>query len=184
MSARTTAGWAAQQRRAFRAGLLPALIVLAAVTLGPAIYLVVTSLTPLTPVNPDTAFDFSDPLGNYQAIVATAEFWHSVWVQVELSLVTVVAQLLAGLGLALLLDRPSRFLEALRTGFLVPMVLPPIVVALIWKVIYTPDISPLYYAAGLLHLAMPSLTSSVDFALMSRSPSSSPTPGSGCHTPS
>ena len=98
MAARATAGWAAQQRRAFRAGLLPALIALAAVTLGPAIYLVVTSLTPLTPVNPDTAFDFSDPLGNYQAIAATDEFWHSVWVQVELSLVTVVTQLLAGLG--------------------------------------------------------------------------------------
>ena len=140
-----TAGWAAQQRRAFRAGLAPALIVLTAITLGPAVYLIVTSLTPLTPVNPDTAFDFSDPLGNYQAIVATDEFWHSVWVQVELSAVTVATQLLAGLGLALLLDRPSRFLEALRTGFLVPMVLPPIVVALIWKVIYTPDISPLHH---------------------------------------
>ena len=33
-------------------------------------------------------------------------------------------------------------LEALRTVFLIPMVLPPIVVAIIWKVIYTPDISP------------------------------------------
>jgi multiple sugar transport system permease protein len=145
LTARAAAGWAAQQRRAFRAGLLPALVALAAITLGPAIYLVVTSLTPLTPVDPDTAFDFSDPLGNYRAIVATDEFWRSVWVQVELSLVTVVTQLLAGLGLALLLDRPSRFLEALRTGFLLPMVLPPIVVALIWKVIYTPDISPLHH---------------------------------------
>ena len=47
------------------------------------------------------------------------------------------------------------------------MVLPPIVVAVIWKLIYTPDISPLYYAAKLLNIAMPSLTSSVDFALIS-----------------
>jgi multiple sugar transport system permease protein len=58
-------------------------------------------------------------------------------------------------------------IEVSRTFFLVPMVLPPIVVAVIWKLIYTPDISPLYYAAGLLHVAMPSLTSSVDFALIS-----------------
>jgi multiple sugar transport system permease protein len=47
------------------------------------------------------------------------------------------------------------------------MVLPPIVVAVIWKLIYTPDISPLYHVAGFLHLALPSLTSSVDFALAS-----------------
>jgi multiple sugar transport system permease protein len=152
-----TDGWAAQRRRAFRMGLLPALIVLAAITVGPALYLVITSLTPLTPVNPDTAFDFSDPLGNYQAIVATDEFWRSVWVQIELSAVTVVTQLLVGLGLALLLDRPSRFLEALRTGFLVPMVLPPIVVALIWKVIYTPEISPLHHLLAWLGLPIHSL---------------------------
>jgi multiple sugar transport system permease protein len=150
-------GWAAQQRRAFLAGLMPALIVLAAITAGPALYLIVTSLTPLTPVNPDTAFDFSDPLGNYQAIVGTDEFWRSVWVQVELSSVTVVTQLLAGLGLALLLDRPSKFLEALRAGFLVPMVLPPIVVALIWKVIYTPDISPLHHLLAWLGVPIHSL---------------------------
>ena len=157
MTSRAAAGWAAQQRRAFRLGLLPALLVLAAVTLGPAIYLVVTSLTPLTPVNPDTAFDFSDPLGNYRAIIATDEFWNSVWVQVELSVVTVVTQVLVGLGLALLLDRPSRFLEALRTGFLVPMVLPPIVVAIIWKVIYMPDISPLHHLLAWLGLPIHSL---------------------------
>ncbi len=69
--------------------------------------------------------------------------------------------------LALLLNVPSRFVEFARTFFLIPMVLPPIVVAVIWKLIYTPDISPLYYAASLLHIAMPSLTSSVDFALIS-----------------
>jgi multiple sugar transport system permease protein len=45
------------------------------------------------------------------------------------------------------------------------MVLPPIVVAVIWKLIYAPDISPLYYAAQALHFTLPALTSSVDFAL-------------------
>jgi multiple sugar transport system permease protein len=67
--------------------------------------------------------------------------------------------------LALLLHTQSRIVEFARTFFLIPMVLPPIVVAVIWKLIYTPDISPLYYAAGLLHVTMPSLTSSVNFAL-------------------
>jgi multiple sugar transport system permease protein len=165
LAARTVVSWAAQQRRAFGLGLLPALLVLAAVTLGPAIYLVVTSLTPLTPVNPDTAFDFSDPLQNYRLIVATEEFWRSVWVQVELSVVTVVTQVLVGLGLALLLDRPSRLLEAIRTGFLVPMVLPPIVVAIIWKVIYTPDISPLHHLLSWLGMPVHSLITDASTAI-------------------
>ncbi len=56
-------------------------------------------------------------------------------------------------------------MEIARSFFLIPMVLPRIVVAVIWKLIYTPDISPLYYVAGLLNVTMPSLTSSVDFAL-------------------
>jgi hypothetical protein len=42
-------------------------------------------------------------------------------VQVELSFVTVVLQLLAGLGIALLLDKSSKLLETIRTGFLVRM---------------------------------------------------------------
>ena len=77
--------------------------------------------------------------------------------QIELSVVTVATQLAAGLGLALMLDRPSRFLEALRTGFLVPMVLPPIVVAIIWKILYTPDISPLHHLLAWLGLPIHSL---------------------------
>ena len=64
--------------------------------------------------------------------------------QIKLSFWTVLLQLLIGLGLALLLNVKSRLLEALRTVFLIPMVLPPIVVAIIWKVIYTPDISPMH----------------------------------------
>ena len=86
--------------------------------------------------------------------------------QAKLSFWGVLFQVLLGMLLALLLHTQSRFFEFARSFFLIPMVLPPIVVAVIWKLIYTPDISPLYYAAGLLHLAMPSLTSSVDFALI------------------
>ncbi|HUB16337.1 MAG TPA: sugar ABC transporter permease [Acetobacteraceae bacterium] len=156
-ASRRADGWQAEQCRSFRMGLAPALIVLAAITLGPALYLLVTSLTPLTPINPATAYDFSDPLGNYREIIATGEFWHSVWVQIELSVVGVAAQIAVGLGLALLLDRPSHLLEALRTGFLVPMVLPPIVVAIIWKVLYTPDISPLHHLLAWLGVPVRSL---------------------------
>ena len=142
-----TRGWIREQRRARWWGLAPALIVLALVTLAPAIWLIVTSLTPLTPTRPGS-LDFSEPWQSYQLAFTSPEFGRSVWVQVELSAVTVTMQLLIGLGIALLLDRPSKLLETVRTGFLIPMVLPPIVVAIIWKIIYTPAISPLHRLAA------------------------------------
>ncbi len=142
---RAAGGWAAQRERAFLLGLYPALVVLAAITLAPSLYLLVTSLTPLSLVRPaETAWNFSRPGGNYVGLIGDDRFINSVGVQIRLSLVTVAFQLLAGLGVALLLNVRSRFLEAVRTAFLIPMVLPPIVVALIWKVLYTPEISPVH----------------------------------------
>jgi multiple sugar transport system permease protein len=159
------ADWAAERRRAFVLGLAPALIVLAAITLAPAVYLVVTSLTPLNLVNPQSAGDFSDPALNYREAFADPRFVNSVWVQAKLSIATVVSQLLLGLGVALLLNARSRFLEAIRTTFLVPMVLPPIVVAIIWKVLYTPDISPMHRALAWVGLPISSLITNPDTAL-------------------
>ncbi len=138
---------------------------LAAVTLGPAIYLVVTSLTPLTPVHPASALDFSHPPGNYRQALFGSSFLHSVGLQVELSVITVGLQTAVGLGLALLLNVESRFMEAVRTGFLVPMVLPPIVVAIIWKIIYMPGVSPLYGVLGFFHIPLGSLITTPSTAL-------------------
>ena len=56
-------------------------------------------------------------------------------------------------------------LEALRTVFLIPMVLPPIVVAIIWKVIYTPDISPMHWLFRALGWNVPALITDPDWAL-------------------
>lgn len=157
--------WEGQQRRAFHLGLWPALIVLATITIAPAIYLIVTSLTPLNLALPETRNDFSDPLLNYRDLVDDERFINSVWVQVRLSVVTVVAQLLIGIAIALLLNVKEKSFEAVRTIFLIPMVLPPIVVAIIWKVIYTPDVSPMHRALEFIGLPVSSLITNPDMAL-------------------
>jgi multiple sugar transport system permease protein len=161
----TLPDWRREQARGFALGLIPALIVLAAVTLGPTIYLIVTSLTPLDPVHPHSASDFSDPSGNYRALINDVRFRNSLWVQLKLSTATVAFQLAIGLGVALLLNARSRFLEAVRTTFILPMVLPPIVVAVIWKVIFTPDVSPMHHALAAVGLPVRSLIANPDWAL-------------------
>ena len=127
----------AERRRFNRLALAPSLIVLFVIAGLPAIYLVVTSLTSFQLVNPGSSTDFSAPLRNYRLLPDDPRFVNSLWVQAKLSFWGVLFQVLLGMLLALLLHTQSRVVEFARTFFLIPMVLPPIVVAIIWKLIYT-----------------------------------------------
>ena len=146
--------------------LWPSFIVLIVVTLAPTIYLFLTSFTPLDLTRPETSWDFSNPFGQYQIILEDKRLHNSWWVQAKLSFWTVLIQMILGFLFALLLNVKSKLLEALRTVFLIPMVLPPIVVAIIWKVLYTPDISPFHWAIdGVFGIMSPSMITSPDLAL-------------------
>jgi multiple sugar transport system permease protein len=134
-------------------------------TIVPFLYLLVTSFTPLNLTMPHTAWQLDDPLVNYRILAEDERFRQSVWVQAKLSTVTVLSQLLIGLLLALLLNVPSSFVAGFRTVFLVPMVLPPIVVAIIFKVLYTPDISPVHQLFAWLGRPFPALITHADWAL-------------------
>ncbi len=131
----------------------------------PTVFLLVTSLTPGALVTPGSLGDFSEPFRNYQLLGGDTRFINSLWVQARLSLYSVVLQVLLGTGLALLVHSGQGRWQALRHLFVIPMVLPPIVVAVIWKLIYTPDISPIYLAASALGVALPSFTTNFNFAL-------------------
>jgi multiple sugar transport system permease protein len=156
-----------QQHRFFAFCVAPSLAVLALITLLPALYLLATSFTQLNLTRPETQWDFSQPLESYRQLWSDSRLHNSVWVQIKLSFWTVLLQLLIGLLLALLLNMRTRLIEALRTVFLIPMVLPPIVVAIIWKVIYTPDISPMHGIFRELGWNVPALITDPNWALTS-----------------
>ena len=157
--------WDDTRRRSFLLGLAPALLVLAGITLAPGLYLFVTSLTPLNLTLPDTAWDFSEPQINYVELWEDPRFSHSVIVQAKLSVATVLLQLAAGLGFALLLDRGTAIRRFARSALLVPMVLPPIVVGIIWRVMFTVDISPLHRAAAWLGMPIRSIVTDPGLSL-------------------
>jgi len=133
------------------------------VTVLPLLYLVVTSFTPLDLTNP--ASRRWAGLTNYRQLAADARFWNSVWVQAQLSFWTVSLQMIIGFAIALLLNGRLRFLELVRAAFIIPMVLPPVVVALIWKILFTPDISILDWTLGLLGLPQPAWLADPKLAL-------------------
>ena len=144
-----------QRTRFFWILLSPALGVLAVVTVVPFLFLFSTSLTPLNLARPATWWDFGAPLANFLELLSDHRFINSLGIQVRLSVFTVGFQLLLGLGAALLLNSRLRFVEAIRSLFIIPMVLPPIVVAIMWKVLFTPDISVLNWALGVMGLPQP-----------------------------
>lgn len=154
-----------QRRRFYSNLLLPALAALMVVTLLPTIYLVLVSLTPLDLARPETHWDFSRPFAQYENVLNDSRLHNSLWVQAKLSFWTVLLQVVLGFVFALLLNVSSKVLMALRTVFLIPMVLPPIVVAIIWKVLYTPDISPFHWATEALGFVVPSLITDPNWAL-------------------
>ena len=63
---------------------------------------------------------------------------------------TVTLELGVGLGLALLLSAETKLIQFIRSSFLMPMAIPPLVVGLIWKSLYNVDFGVIPYYLKLL----------------------------------
>ena len=129
---------ARQERRFALALFLPALVVLAATTTAPLVYLAWTSLMRI---------DLSMPwlsgfagAGNYVKMGDDPRFWSSLVLTVIYTASTVVLQVAVGLSLALLVLRIPRGQAAARIAAILPIVLAPVVVGLFWRtLVLAPD---------------------------------------------
>lgn len=157
--------WQAREQRTLALFLAPALVTLVLVTTLPLLFLFAVSLTPWNLARPGT-FRLGG-FANYGEVVRDGRFWHSLGVQAKLSAITVSVQLLVGLGIALLLNARLAFEEVARALFIIPMVLPPVVVAIVWKVLFTPDISLINWVLGLVGLPEPAWLGDPSIALWS-----------------
>jgi multiple sugar transport system permease protein len=145
---------------------MPCVIWLAAMTIGPGLFNLVASLTPSNLTWPGSAWDFSEPFANYELMREDSLFLNSLWVQARLTFWSVLFQMLMGFGIALILNLNTPLYRRLRTVFLVPMVLPPIVVAVIWKLLYDQQTSPVYWVLSALGFNdLVSLTTNPEWAL-------------------
>jgi raffinose/stachyose/melibiose transport system permease protein len=78
-------------------------------------------------------------LQNYQTLLATPAFWLAFRQNMAWMLAAVVVPVVIGLGLAILVTRsPLRGKVLFRAVYFVPQVLSSVVVAVIWRWIYTP----------------------------------------------
>ncbi|MFC5828352.1 carbohydrate ABC transporter permease [Nonomuraea insulae] len=122
-------GTVAEKIRTFAFFGAPGLFVYACFVLAPILISLGYSLTNHNPFNPPTRFV---GLRNYLVLFTDAEFLTSLRVTTILTVIVVIVPNVAGLGIALLLDRRSWFYNAMRTVFFTPMVLSSVVVSIVW----------------------------------------------------
>jgi multiple sugar transport system permease protein len=72
-------------------------------------------------------------LKNWIEMFQTPDFWHACLVTAQYTVATTGTEMLAGLGLALLLVRESRFTKILRIVLIFPLMIAPVIATLIWQ---------------------------------------------------
>ena len=87
--------------------------------------------------------------GNYIDFLSDPAFWNTFRVSITYTALTVVLELLLGLGIALLLRRPTRFHNAVSIMLLLPLMTAPAIAALMWKLMTNPSFGILSYLVGL-----------------------------------
>ena len=143
--------------------LAPALTILAALTLFPTLYMFMASVQRVS-ADPAVPRVFVG-LDNFLRMTTDSQFHVGLLNTVIFTACAVTVEFLLGLGLALLFDRFIRHFNFLKTVLMIPMMLPPIAVAITWKLIYQPQFGvlnelmyrlglPLRAWAGDVHLAM------------------------------
>ena len=133
-------------KSAYRIISSPALILLGLLTVVPILFLFVLSFTSWSILVPGS-FKFS--LVNYlERMFADENFIQSIKVTFYYIVVNTFFQMTLGFLIAFLLFRYTN-LRALRAVMLIPMLVPPAVVGLMWKMMLIPNLGGLDYYLGL-----------------------------------
>ena len=117
----------------------PAVIIMAIALLYPLGYMVWGSFKDWDPSQTIGEAEFVG-LKNYVTLWNDPNFRESLFVTLKFAFFVVTFELLIGVGLALLLDRDIRGMSMLRTMFILPMMIAPVVVGLMWRYMYHPTV--------------------------------------------
>jgi len=121
---------------------LPAVLTMILIVGAPVLYIAWLGFYDwtLTSARPSTFVG----LDNYvNLLTRDTRFRNSVWVTVVFTVISVAIQMALGLGVALLLNRNFRGKEAARAAIMLPMIAAPAAMALVWRVMYNPQLGVL-----------------------------------------
>ncbi len=127
--------------------LVPSVVALAGVSLYPLFYGVRASITRYLYGRSYgyTGFD------NYRHAFDDPFFRDALWTTAKFVLCTVTIETLLGLALAMLVSREIRFSGPIRVGLILPMTIAPVVVGVMWRLMFDSGVGvvdPLFQALG------------------------------------
>ena len=119
----------------------PALFVVLAISIFPLIYSLTTSFMSfrLVPPSPPRF----NGLDNYISLLTNPRFWHVTMTTSIIAFTSVAIQYVIGFAVALALHAKVPGEKLFRVGFLLPMLIAPVAVALIARQIFNPTQGPL-----------------------------------------
>jgi len=124
---------------------LPALITVGAVIVFPWVFTLWMSANQWQ-LGGDQSFVGFD---NYLRLAADMRFWESMWHTVVYTVLSVVAPMILGTIAALVFDSKLPMRGLLRGIFVMPMMATPVAVALVWTMMYHPQLGVLNYLLSL-----------------------------------
>ncbi|MFZ8996610.1 MAG: carbohydrate ABC transporter permease, partial [bacterium] len=87
---------------------------------------------------------------NYINFLSDPAFWNTVQISLLYAFLTVGLELLLGLGIAVLLQQPSKFNNIVSVLLLLPLMTAPALASLMWKLMTNPNFGILSYLVSLL----------------------------------
>jgi len=129
--------------------IIPSVVTVLMIAIYPIVYAFYLSMTDQMLGRPITNFV---GLRNYINNFMDPRFWQFMKTTVVFVVVSVGLQFLIGFGLALLLNMNIRGRFFFRVAMLVPLLIPPITGALMWKIMLDPLTGPVNYLLGLVGL--------------------------------
>src|SRR5262249_6356320 len=82
-------------------------------------------------------------LQNYRDALDDPEFTGAVWTTLKFVALAVSLETVLGLGLALLCARELRYIRWARVALIVPMIVTPVVVGIVFRLVYASDVGML-----------------------------------------
>ncbi|QMV40570.1 carbohydrate ABC transporter permease [Cohnella cholangitidis] len=136
------------KRKQFLIFFVPSLIVLGVTVIYPLIYSLIMSFTNASLKR--QGFGEFIGLDNYIKAFKDTYFIDSGWNTIVFTVIVVTLEFLFGLAVALLLNRIKRGKKIFFTIIIVPMLITPVAVGLIWRLLLHPDLGIVNYLLGLI----------------------------------
>lgn len=111
----------------------PALIVLVLITIFPTIFLYIISLTNYDLAQKPGSLSFVGLKNYWYLFSIDKDFWKSIGITLIFTIVSVGVELILGMAIAFLLDGNRTFRRLKSSLIIIPMVVTPAIIALIWK---------------------------------------------------